>query len=152
VDLDLSALYRVGMDAETLDDATLLEAFETATLPLAAWDHRGHVRVIWIYLERHGLAEATDRMRSGLQHFVAAHGVPVGPTMGYHETLTVAWARVTEATRRHYGAEVDSRAFCDAHPQLMVKTLLRVFYSRPHILSDEARGRFVEPDLAPLPA
>jgi len=139
------------MDSETLNDEALLAAFEDASLPLASWTHRGHVRVAWIYLERHGLAAAVSRMRDGLKHFTTAHGVPTGPMMGYHETLTIAWARVIEATRQNYGSEADSRAFCDAHPQLMVKTLLRVFYSRSHLLSEEARVGFVEPDLVALP-
>lgn len=139
------------MDAETLTDAELLHAFETATLPLAAWNHRGHIRIAWIYLDRHGFDVMVPKMRDGLQAFITAHAVPTGPTMGYHETLTVAWAQVIEATRQHYGPEADSRAFCDAHPQLMVKSLLRVFYSRAHLLTPEAKARFVAPDLAALP-
>jgi len=41
--------------------------------------------------------------------------------------------------------------FCDRHPQLLNKHVLRFFYSPNRRLHPEAKFRFVEPDLAPLP-
>lgn len=42
-------------------------------------------------------------------------------------------------------------AFSEANPHLFNKPLLRLYYTRERILTPEARVRYVEPDLAPLP-
>ena len=42
-------------------------------------------------------------------------------------------------------------AFADAHPHLLSKSLLRLYYTEERALSPAAKERFVEPDLAPLP-
>jgi hypothetical protein len=42
-------------------------------------------------------------------------------------------------------------AFCDAHPQLMARHALRLFYSPQRRMDPRAKAQFVEPDLAPLP-
>jgi hypothetical protein len=63
-----------------------------------------------------------------------------------------------EATRRMcagvkaFGPEADAEAFFAAHPHLLSKVLLRLWYSRERMMSAEAKAGWVEPDLAPLPA
>jgi hypothetical protein len=42
-------------------------------------------------------------------------------------------------------------AFLDQQSQLLSKRALLLFYSRDRLMSAEAKARFVEPDLAPLP-
>jgi hypothetical protein len=37
------------------------------------------------------------------------------------------------------------------HPQLMTKHALRLFYSPQRRMHPDAKGRFIEPDLTPLP-
>ena len=44
-----------------------------------------------------------------------------------------------------------SQEFCDSHPQLMTKHVLRLFYSPQRRLAPDARTKFLSPDLAPLP-
>ena len=70
-----------------MSDDEFLAAFEATTLPLAAFDHRAHVRAGYLYLTRHGLGAAIDRFGTALRAFAAAHG-----KQGlYHETITVAF-------------------------------------------------------------
>jgi hypothetical protein len=90
-------------------------------------------------------------MREGIPKLNAANGIVDGIDKGYHDTVTVAWIRIIEATRRAYGPEADSEAFLDTHTQLHSKVLLRLFYTRERIMSAEAKVGFIEPDLAPLP-
>jgi len=45
----------------------------------------------------------------------------------------------------------DSESFCDQHPHLLVKTILRTFYSPERRSLQEAKIQFVEPDLSSLP-
>ena len=42
-------------------------------------------------------------------------------------------------------------AFCEVHPQLMARSVLRLFYSPRRRMHPDAKTKFVEPDLAPLP-
>lgn len=134
-----------------MDDGEFVARFEACGIPLEEWTHRAHLRVAWTYLGRHGLEGATERMRAGILRFNASKGIEDGLDRGYHETLTVAWLRILDATMRVHGAEADATAFLDRHTQLHSKALLRLFYTRDRILSWDAKRRFVEPDLAPLP-
>jgi len=135
-----------------MTDDELIDAFEAASIPLESWKHKTHLRVAWILLERHGLDEATRRMRSGIRKLNDANGIVDRIDSGYHETLTVAWLRIVDGTRRAYGTEADSATFVETHTQLHSKVLLRLFYTRDRIMSAEAKAHFVEPDLALLEA
>lgn len=137
-----------------MTDNEFIEAFEACTLPFDAWTHRAHVRVVYIYLDRHGLEGGIERVRAGIKAYNAANGVPEGPLMGYNETTTVAFAHIVYAVMRAYEEThpVDGgEAFCDMHPQLMSKHVLRLFYSPQQRVLPEAKAVFVQPDLAPLP-
>lgn len=134
-----------------MDDDAFMAAFDGATIPKQRWRHRDHVRAAWLHLARAPFDEALPRLRAGIRRLNAAHGVVEAVDRGYHETLTHAWLRLVDTTRRAHGPEVDSDAFCDRHPHLLAPTLLRLYYTRDRIVSPEAKRRFVEPDLAPLP-
>lgn len=139
------------MESFDLDDDALLREFEALTLPFTKWSHRTHIRVAYIYLTRLPFAEAVEKTRRGIQAYNRANNVPEGPDRGYHETITQAWLRIVAATLRHQGPAADSRAFCEQQPHLGHRTLLRIFYSKERILSPEAKGSFVAPDIVPLP-
>jgi hypothetical protein len=128
-----------------------VETFDACTIPLAEWNHRAHLTVAYLLLRSHPLDEATRRMRTGVQKYNAYNNIPQTPTGGYHETLTVAWMHVLHATMSAYGHADTAGAFFDQHPHLLSKVMLRLYYTRPRIMSPEARYGWVEPDLAPLP-
>lgn len=134
-----------------MDDQTLLAEFEDCTLPRDQWNQRAHVRVAYLYLRRHPFNEALAKMREGVQRYNRATGVPDRPHRGYHETLTQAWMRIVAATMKHHGVGKDSEDFCDTQSHLIDRHLLRLYYTRHRIMSPEAKRRFVEPDIAPLP-
>jgi len=134
-----------------MDDAAFVRRFEACEIPLEEWNHKAHLRVAWTYLRRFGLEGAIERMRLGVPRFNASKGIPDGLDQGYHDTLTVAWLRIVHAMMEAHGPEADATAFLERHTQLHSKALLRLYYTRDRILTWEAKGRFVEPDLAPLP-
>ena len=137
-----------------MTDADFLAAFETQTLPFAQWTHRAHVKVAFLYLRDLPLDAALDRVRAGIRAFNAANAVPESATSGYNETTTVAFVRLVAATMAAYGDALPTPtadAFCDAHPQLMTRNVLRLFYSPQRRMDPRAKTEFVEPDLAPLP-
>lgn len=132
-------------------DRELWDAFVAATLPPKAWTHRTHVRIGYLHIIRYPFAEALDHIRSRIQRLNAAHGTPEAIDRGYHETITCAFLRLIAAVAAEANG-VDSDGFCEQHPKLLDKRLLLRFYSRERIMSAEAKGAFVEPDLQSLPA
>jgi hypothetical protein len=134
-----------------MDDEAFLARFEACAIPLEEWNHRAHLRVAWTYLRKHGLEGATERMRRGIPRFNASKGIEDQLDRGYHDTLTVAWLRILDAMMRAHGPEADATSFLDKHTQLHSKALLRLYYTRDRIMTWDAKRRFVEPDLAPLP-
>src|SRR5262245_44330518 len=133
-----------------MNDRSFLAAFEAAAIPPERWTHRDHVRVGFLYLRELPFDEALIRLRSGIRALNRANGVQDSPTSGYHETLTVAWARVIAAAVAH-GPAQDFAGFAQRHPELLKKELLRSYYSRERMRTPEAKATFVEPDIAPLP-
>lgn len=132
-------------------DEALLTQFEAATWPLAEWHHRQHIKLAYLYLRRHPLEAAVQRMRAGLLAYNATNHVPDGLDRGYHETMTQAWVRLVYVTLCEFGPGESADAFVDRHTQLLSKRALLFFYSRDRIMSAAAKREFIAPDLAPLP-
>jgi hypothetical protein len=133
-----------------MHDRAFLAAFEATTLSSEHWTHRAHLRVAFLYLRDLGFDEALVRIRSGIRALNRSNAVEDTPTSGYHETLTVAWARIVASAITPACSE-DFEAFALSNPRLLAKDLLRAHYSKERLLSPEARASFVEPDLGPLP-
>jgi hypothetical protein len=135
-----------------MDDEIFLQQFEMCVLPQTQFHHREHLKVAYIYLRRHGLADALKKIRAGINAINTAHRVPDAPDRGYHETITQAWVRLVDMTLREYGPAETADNFLDQHPQLLEKKALRLFYSKELMMSPRAKAEFVEPDLTQLPA
>ena len=125
----------------------LVRAFEGCTLPKAEWTHREHLTVALWYLRHNPREEATSRMREGIQRFNLSHG----NTTGYHETITLAWIAVIS---RFLGENDRGQPLSTLVSGLLErcgdKDYLFRFYSKDVLMSDEARWRWVPPNLRPL--
>jgi hypothetical protein len=142
------------MAAAEAQDQELFEKFNALSLPFEQWTHRAHIRVAYLHLQKYGFDEALKRLSAGIQKYNAANKVPESPTSGYNQTTTHAFLHLVAAVMAAYGKTfpaTDSKHFCDLHPQLMSKHVLRFFYSPERRMDPLAKTRFVEPDLAPLP-
>ncbi len=138
-----------------MDDQELRRRVEDGSLPREQWTQRAHVRVAFYYLCLYSSSEATERLRATIRAYNAAHNVSEGPTSGYNETTTVAFLHLIHSTMQAYGQAIptpNGDAFCDAHPHLLHKEVLRLFYSPQRRLHPDAKANFIEPDLAPLPS
>src|SRR6185503_2959227 len=94
-----------------MTDDQFLHRFEAHALD--EFSHRDHIRLAFAYARRGGVAAAVEGAR-GIRAFAAAHGLP----RKYHETMTVAWARVVG--RLAVDCEpLPFREFLDANPQLL---------------------------------
>jgi hypothetical protein len=126
-----------------LDDDEFLALYEARSL--RAFSHEDHVRMAFAYARRGGETAAVEGSRR-IRDLAAALGAPGK----YHETLTVAWARVIAWHARESSAP-NFPAFLEEHPQLRRRDLLSAHYSRDVLFGPEARAAFVAPDVAPLP-
>ena len=92
-------------------------------------------------------------MSVGIQRLNEAHGVPLTPTGGYHETLTRLWfqlvARAVESTGLSR-QPMSQKLLQKVLDGLDDKQLPLRYYSRERIMSWEARVGWLEPDLQPL--
>lgn len=110
--------------------------------------HRQHIQLAFIAGRRHGAAAVADLMREWLGQIAAAHGAP----HKYHETMTVAWARLVAYHVATDPELTDFDGFADRYPALLDKTLLWRHYTPTLLGSDAARKAWVPPDLTPFPA
>jgi hypothetical protein len=134
------------------DIDAVVHDWESCALPLATWQkHETHLRVALWHLLHYEEAEATRRMRDGIQRFNAANGIEMTPTGGYHETITLAALQLIAAyldqVSREQPFEMLATGLLEQFPS--TKTLMQ-YYSRDLLMSWEARTEWVEPDVAPL--
>lgn len=128
----------------TDDDKAFLQSFEDCSLGAKCWTHAAHVRMGWLVLETStSFDEAINRIRNGIMRFNSSKN-----SIGYHETITIAFARLIDS-RRLAGETLEG--FVARNPDLNDNDCLKRFYSQEILTSEKARQQFVEPDLAPLP-
>ena len=143
--METRSIYRCDEEVEAL-----VRGFERCEISREAWTHEAHLTVALWYATRHDVEEATRRMRDGIHRFLDTHGVVSTPTSGYHETITICWVRIIAAfAGERPGESVASLA--NALAEHGTRDLLLRHYTSDHLMSIEARARWVEPDLAPLP-
>jgi hypothetical protein len=134
--------------ASSDEDRSFRDRFEAGAVPSAEFDHRAHVRLAYVYLTESDTEAAYRRMRATLHAFLERHDVDRSK---YHDTITRAWVMAV----RHFmhGARGSDSAdgFIEQNPKLLDSRIMLSHYSAEVLFSDEARARFVEPDLDPIP-
>ena len=122
--------------------------FEACKFPPAEFNHRAHVRLAYVYLTEHDADTAHQLMQNALLSFLRYHGVDVSK---YHETMTRAWIM---AVRHFMEISPDSEscdAFLENNPRMLDSRIMMTHLSAEVLFSNEARARFVEPNLDPIP-
>ncbi len=133
------------------DDREFLRRFEAAEITPSEWVHAAHVRVAYLLLRESTFPEAVRRMRRGIRRLHFEHGAEDSENSGYHETWTLAWARLVAAAITPADDRTPFDAFVAAHPELLERDRALLHYSRERLLSARARREFVLPDRRPLP-
>ena len=128
-------------------DDEFLDAFLTCRVPASSFDHRGHLRVAWILLQKLPLEAAVTETCDGIQRLATHLGAPGK----YHRTLTEALVRVM-ATLGAQDRSLSFEAFLLANPALVddARGLIGRHYSAALLGTPEARTTFVAPDLTPI--
>ena len=137
--------------APARDDGEFLAHFDAAAIPREEWGHRAFLRVAYLELRARALPDAVRRIRRGVQRLERAQGVGAGDPRGYHETLSLAWARLVGAALADVDPAADFDSFIAVHPELLALDRVLQHYSRERLASRRARLEFVLPDRDPLP-
>ena len=127
-----------------LNDEEFVRQFEACTLPAECFHHRDHVKLAWLYLQRHSLLETVQKFSEGIKRFAAAHG----KSDLYHETITWAYVFLIHERRQRAGGEQSWEAFGAVNPDLMnwQTSILKSLYREETLRSELARRIFIFPD------
>ena len=140
------------MDAHQLPGVTaaddhFLAAFTAGQIANQDFHHRDHLRLAWIQIRRLGLPHALEAVTAAIRQFAAGHG----HGDRYHETMTRFWLLVVAmGISRHPTLAFDE--LLAAEPHLLDKNLPYRHWSRERMGSEDARQRWLEPDLRLMPA
>jgi hypothetical protein len=133
----------------SVQDQNFRMEFEAHTISPALFNHRAHIRLAYIYLAEHDTDAAHQLMRRALLSFLNHHGINVSK---YHETMTHAWILAV----RHFMAKTPSTesydAFIEQNPSLLNSKIMLAHFTTEVLFSDEARAKFVQPNLDPIPS
>ena len=132
-----------------MTDEAFTREFEQLTLPPEYFDHRGHLRLAWLYLRQYPLEEAIARVASGIREYASS----LGATDKFQHTLTEAIVRIM-AARPALATAGTLEGYLAENPDLVtdIQAVLSRYYSAGLLQSPQARSGFVDPDLEPLPA
>ncbi len=130
-------------------DREFLADFEACRLTGAEFGHRQHLRLAYSYLARHPFETAAERTEAGLRRLLEHLGAPPEK---FHQTQTRAWLLAVQYFMRQAGTNSSFDKFIASARDLLDQRIMETHYTRARLFSDEARARFLSPDLAPLPA
>jgi len=131
----------------TLSDKEFLQQFEAKTLAPEHFDHRGHLRLAWLYLKQLPLKQAEQKICDGINRYATS----LGASDKFHYTLTVAITRIM-ANRIDAGNTTNFDRFLELNPKLQTEMMALVdrHYSPELLHSEQAKREFISPDLQPL--
>ena len=140
-----------GGHAQIDNEAKLLNQFESLNLTEKKWTHHSHLTIAYMYLSRYRFEHAIKLITNGIKRLNQSHG----NLNAYHETITIALARIIKSFLHTRPVWLTADEFIQAHPQLMDKQnklgILSEYYSVDLLNSKKAREQFIDPDLKSLP-
>jgi len=130
-----------------LTDTEFENQFSTCTLDSSIFTHEAHLRLAWIHIHKYGIDKAIENIRFQLQVFVES----LGASDKYNETVTVSAIKAVY----HFmlkSAATDFQQFISENPRLRdnFKELLHCHYTTDIFKSEQAKRKFLEPELLPF--
>lgn len=135
---------QTGTVPKEMSHAEMFDRFVNGRLGLKEWTHEAHLITTWVALRDRTPAETLAFLRHAIQTHNCGIGITNDDASGYHETLTVYYV-----TAVHQAAAPSPEALYDI--ATCGRKAALEFWSRDVLFSVEARRRWVEPNLGPLP-
>jgi len=128
-----------------------IEKFNNGTLPKSEWTHHAHLTVALWYLHTYEFDVAVCRLRSGIILLNSVHGTENTDRSGYHDTLTIFWAKVISIyIELNPSSNLQELTENFLNSELASRELPFRFYSKGEILSAAYRALYHEPALEKL--
>ena len=119
--------------------------FETCQTGKDDFHHEQHLVVAAVYLQSLTVEAATEKMRDALSRFLDHHQVD---KQKYNETLTLFWLEMVALELKRAPVSASLVEKCKLVTEGLSNGKLALdFYSGDLLWSDEARSKFVAPDL-----
>lgn len=131
------------------DDSVFLTDVETCKFPVSEFDHRAHLRIAYVYLVENTVEEAVSKIRETLTNLLIH--ARIEPAQKFHETLTEAWIIAVWHFMNKAQESGSADQFIDQNPEMLDSNIMMTHYSADLLFSEEARAKFVKPNLAPIP-
>lgn len=135
-----------------MDTDRLAHEFIARTLPKIEWTHHAHLRVGLWHALRYPDDATLNLLRERIRAYNESTGVLNTSGAGYHETITRFYVGVI----RHFVDSIDPQRPVDELAQELIarwgnRDLPLRHYTRERLYCVEARLRWAEPDLEPVP-
>jgi hypothetical protein len=126
-------------------DDEFVKSFEENAQPNEMFNHIAHIRLAWIYIQRHPLPHALGRLWEGLRQFAAKNG----QEDRFNETLTIFFTLLVYQRSKNSNSS-NWREFSDANSDLLdFKKVVAKFYFSESLRTETAKKSFVFPDFNP---
>lgn len=121
------------------DDSVFVAALEDCTLPKEHFNHRGHLRLAYLYLRDYGFTEAMNRIRTTIRTYATS----LGAADKYHETITALFMSLISA--RMTAKDMGWQSFIDANPDLSNKNIISQYLTDDVLADPRAKTEIVFP-------
>jgi len=133
----------------SIEDDKFKQQVEGCSIAVSEFNHRAHVRLAYIYLVKNSTDSSNHLMRETINKLLKYNNIE--PSVKYHETLTKAWLLAVSHYMQNTESSFSADDFINENPQLLDNELIMRHYSKQRLYSDNARNKYMEPDLAPIP-
>ncbi len=125
-----------------LDDARFLAQFEQLTLDKRLFNHHGHLRIAWLYLEQYPLEQASIKTCQG----ISAYAQALGASTKFHWTITDAMVRIIHARRRQPYQSFED--FLAQHQDLVMSAeqVLLTYFTPAQLAHPDSRMKRIKPE------
>ena len=141
---------------DTLTDLQFITQFEDLSLDPGYFNHLGHLRLAWLYLLKHDLTTAIDKVCCGIK----AYAESLGTADKFHYTLTDAIVRIEHQRMMLLQQQLNVGSlnagqwsdFIAANADLVNdgQKVLQQYYSPQLLATEQARLGRVEADIKSL--
>ncbi len=128
-----------------MEDGEFLRLFHDGNLSGEEFRHRGHLRLAWLVLSKHSRTKAESIVADEIRRFAIANG------SSSRCTLTRFWVHLVGHAMANAPKARSIDELLARFPFLLEKGLPFKHWRGETLNSDQARARWVEPDLVPLP-
>lgn len=131
------------------EDQEFKNQVESCEYPMPEFDHRAHLRLAYVYLVENRTEGAVQLMRDTLTGLLKHTGID--PSEKYHETLTEAWILAVHHFMNNTDYSKSADDFIAQNSVMLDSEIMLTHYSAEVLFSEQARKKFVEPNLDPIP-